>query len=155
MTKIRANYVCENACFIYAENLNFSKYIKVSNGEEKDNGRHKPVIEADIFESLMGAIYLDLGFDVVKRVLLEIIVPYIKDNREFLIDYKSRLQELVQTDRRTVKYEVVKEEGPQHNKIFTTNVYVDNILYGTGKGHSKKESEQNAAENALNKLATN
>ena len=154
MTKIRSNYVCENACFTYASDLDFSKYIKVSNGEEKEGGRFKKVILADIFEAFMGAIYLDLGFDTVKKVILDIITPYIEDKKTvFFNDYKSALQEFVQTDQRTVHYEVINEEGPAHDKTFTIVVSVDGIIYGKGVGSSKKEAEQEAAKDALNKLA--
>ena len=87
MTKIRANYVCENACFTYASNLNFSKFIKVGHGEELEGGRFKKVILADIFEAFMGAIYLDLVYEEVRRVILEIITPYIEDkNTVFFSD---------------------------------------------------------------------
>ena len=155
LTKLRANYVCENACYTYASDLGFSKYIKVSHGEEKEGGRFKKVILADIFEAFMGAIYLDLGFDVVKRVLLDIITPYIENNGTvFLHDYKSELQELVQTEKRTVHYELVDEKGPAHQKEFTMAVKVDDITYGVGVGSSKKEAEQEAAKNALSKLAS-
>ncbi len=154
MTKIRSNYVCENACYTYASELDFSKYIKVSNGEEKEGGRFKKVILADIFEAFMGAIYLDLGFDTVKKVILNIITPYIEDKKTvFFNDYKSALQEFVQTDQRTVHYEVINEEGPAHDKTFTIAVSVDGIIYGKGVGSSKKEAEQEAAKDALDKLA--
>ena len=154
MTKIRANYVCENACFTYATNLNFSNYIKVGHGEEIDGGRFKKVILADIFEALMGAIYLDLGFDVAKRVVSEIIVPYIENPKIiFFSDYKSALQEFVQTEQRSLIYEVIDEEGPAHNKTFTIVVKVDDIVYGRGIAASKKEAEQEAAKDALAKLA--
>lgn len=155
LTKLRANYVCENACWTYASSLDFSNYIKVSNGEEKEGGRFKKVIVADIFEAFMGAIYLDLGFDTVKRVILEIITPYIENGgTTFLADYKSKLQELVQTEQRSVHYELINETGPAHKKEFTMNVKVDGIIYGTGVGSSKKEAEQEAAKDALDKLAT-
>lgn len=154
MTKTRANYVCENACFTYASDLGFSKYIKVGHGEEKEGGRFKKVILADIFESFMGAIYLDLGYQEVRRVILDIITPYIKDKKTiFFSDYKSALQEFVQTDQRSVYYELENESGPAHQKVFTTSVKIDGIIYGTGIGNSKKESEQEAAKNALEKLA--
>ena len=97
MTKVRSSYVCENALFEYSKELNLSDYIKVGHGEENDGGRFKKVIMADIFESLMGAIYLDLGFDTVKRVILDIVVPYFEDpSVNFFSDYKSALQEYVQ-----------------------------------------------------------
>lgn len=154
MTKIRASYVCENALYEYSKDLNFSNYIKVGHGEENDGGRFKKVILADIFESLMGAIYLDLGFDIVKKVILDIIVPYIENkNIIFFNDYKSVLQEFVQTEQKSIIYELVNEEGPAHNKVFTMVVKIDNIIYGRGSANSKKEAEQEAAKDALNKLA--
>lgn len=154
MTKIRANYVCENACYTYASNLDFSNYIKVGHGEEQGGGRFKKVILADIFEAFIGAIYLDLGYHEAKRVILEIVVPYIEDNTTvFFSDYKSSLQELVQTDQRSVHYELVEEAGPAHQRVFTMQVKIDDIVYGVGTAGSKKEAEQEAAKNALAKLA--
>ncbi len=154
MTKIRASYVCENALFEYAKDLSLSDYIKVGHGEEVDGGRYKKVIQADIFEAFMGAIYLDLGFDVVKEVITNIIVPYIEDpNVTFFNDYKSVLQEYVQTEQRNLVYELEKEEGPSHNKTFTIVVKIDNIIYGRGSAPNKKEAEQEAAKSALDKLA--
>ena len=154
MTKLRASYVCENALYVYASDLSLSKYIKVGHGEENDGGRYKKVIMADIFEALMGAIYLDLGFDTVKKVILDVTVPYIEDpNVIFFSDYKSALQEFVQTEQRTLIYEVVNESGPAHNKTFEVVVKIDDIIYGSGIAGSKKEAEQEAAADALKKLA--
>lgn len=154
MTKVRASYVCENALYEYAIDLGLSNYIKVGHGEEVDGGRFKKVIQADIFEALMGAIYLDLGFESVKKVILNIIVPYIEDpNVSFFNDYKSVLQEYVQTEQRNLVYELENEEGPSHNKTFTIVVKIDNIIYGRGSAPSKKEAEQEAAKNALEKVA--
>ena len=154
MTRLRASYVCENACYRYATDLGFSEYIKVGHGEESDGGRYKKVILADIFESFMGAVYLDLGFDKAKKVILDIIVPYIENpNVIFFSDYKSSLQEYVQTEQKSLDYIVVKEDGPAHNKNFTVNVVVDEIVLGTGEAASKKEAEQEAAASALEKLA--
>ena len=155
MTKLRASYVCENALYEYSIGLNLSKYIKVGHGEEQDGGRFKKVIMADIFEALMGAIYLDLGFDTVKRVILNITVPYIEDPKVvFFSDYKSALQEFVQTEQRSLIYDVIDETGPAHNKEFTVEVKIDDIVYGVGTAGSKKEAEQEAAHNALMKLVT-
>lgn len=154
LTKLRASYVCENALYEYSSDLELSKYIKVGHGEEIDGGRFKKVIMADIFEALMGAIYLDLGFDVVKKVLLTIIVPYVENPKiVFFSDYKSALQEFVQTEQRSLSYEVIDEQGPSHNKTFTVNVKIDDIVYGIGTAGSKKEAEQEAAHDALGKLA--
>lgn len=156
MTKIRASYVCEDACFKYASDLNFSNYIKVGHGEEKDGGRFKKVILADIFEAFIGALYIDQGFLKTKEIILNIIVPYIENPEiSFFSDYKSILQEYTQTDRRNLKYILINEEGPAHDKTFTTVVMIDDIKYGTGIGSSKKESEQEAARDALNRMANN
>ena len=154
MTKLRASYVCENACYEYSKDLNLSKYIKVGHGEEIDGGRYKKVILADIFEALMGAIYLDLGFSTAKRVIHSIVIPYVEDpNILFFSDYKSALQEYVQTKQKSLEYEVVLEQGPAHNKLFTTVVKIDGIIYGKGSAGSKKEAEQEAARDALKILA--
>ena len=154
MTKLRASYVCENALYEYSMGLGLSEYIKVGHGEEIDGGRYKKVIMADIFEALMGAIYLDLGFDVVKKVILDVTVPYIEDpNIVFFSDFKSALQEFVQTEQRSLVYQVISESGPAHNKSFTVEVSIDGIVYGTGTGGSKKEAEQEAAHDALLKLS--
>lgn len=154
MTKLRASYVCENALYEYSKDLELSKYIKVGHGEENDGGRFKKVILADIFEALMGAIYLDLGYETAKRVILDIIVPYIENpNVVFFSDYKSALQEFVQTEQKSLSYEVVKEVGPSHNKTFGVIVKVDGIVLGRGEAGSKKDAEQEAAKDALLKLA--
>lgn len=154
MTKLRASYVCENALYEYSKDLNLSNYIKVGHGEENSGGRFKKVILADIFESLMGAIYLDLGYDTVKRVLTTIIVPYIENpNINFFNDYKSVLQEYIQTTQKSFEYVLLEETGPAHNKTFKTALKIDDIVYGIGVAHSKKESEQEAAKSAIEKLA--
>ena len=154
MTKVRASYVCENALYEYSMNLELYKYIKVGHGEEKEGGKYKKAILSDIFEAIIGAIYLDLGYATARRVALNIIVPYIENPKiVFFSDYKSSLQEFVQTEQKSLSYDLVKEEGPAHDKTFTVEVRVDNIVYGKGVAGSKKEAEQNAAKEALSKLA--
>ena len=154
MTKVRASYVCENANYEYAKSLNLNDYILVGNGEIKEGGRFKKAIVADIVASFIGAIYTDLGYEEAKRVVLEVIVPFIENPKvSFFSDYKSALQEYVQTELKSLEYKLIKEEGPPHDKTFTTEVLVDNIVFGTGVGNSKKEAEQEAAKEALNKLA--
>ncbi len=152
MTKIRASYVCENALYEYANDLGLSNYLKLGNGELLSGGLHKKAILADTFESLMAAIYLDLGFKKAKEVALNIIVPYIENKSiHFFSDYKSELQETVQDVQKNLKYELVKEEGPAHDRRFIIDVKIDDIVYGRGEGHSKKEAEQEAARSALKK----
>ena len=153
MTKLRASYVCENALYEYMKDLDLIKYIKVGNGENKNI---KESIVADIFESIMAVIYLEEGFKKVQEVILNIIVPYIEDpNKNFFIDYKSRLQEALQTDKRSFLYETIDESGPAHDKKFTVVVKVDNVIYGKGIGTSKKIAAQLAAKEALSRLASN
>jgi len=152
MTKRRASFVCENANYSYATNLGLQNYLLLGNGEQKE-GIKKSVV-ADIFEALMGAIYIDLGYATARKVILEIITPYIEDpNTTFFSDYKSSLQEYVQTSQKSLSYETVQEEGPAHERVFTVEVKIDNIVYGTGIGNSKKEAEQEAAKKALEKMA--
>ena len=154
MTKVRASYVCENANYCYAMSLSLQDYILVGNGEQKDG--LKKAIMADIFEALMGAIYVDLGYATVRKVILNIIVPYIEDPTiSFFNDYKSTLQEYVQTEQKSIEYNLIKEDGPAHNRLFTVEVKIAGIVYGQGTGTSKKEAEQEAAKEAIKKMAKN
>jgi len=150
MTKMRANYVCENANYEYMNKLGLIEYIKVGNGEVTNI---KKAIVADIFEAFIGAIYLDQGFDKAKEFVLDVITPYIINKTYFFNDYKSILQEAVQTDRRSLAYELVDESGPAHDKSFTIVVRIDDVIYGKGKAGNKKEACQLAAKEALEKLA--
>ena len=150
MTKKRANFVCEDANFEYMNKLGLVKYIKVGNGEVGDL---KKAIVADIFEAFIGAIYLDQGFEKAKTFILDVVTPYIINNVYFFNDYKSILQEAVQTDRRSLSYDLVDESGPAHDKRFTIAVRIDDIVYGKGVASSKKEACQLAAKEALEKLA--
>ena len=150
LTKMRANYVCENANYEYMEKLDLIKYIRVGNGEVTDI---KKAIIVDIFEAFVGAIYLDQGFDKAKEFILNTIIPYIINKTYFFNDYKSILQEAVQTDRKSLVYELVDESGPAHAKSFTIAVRIDDIVYGKGTAGSKKEACQLAAKATLEKLA--
>ena len=152
MTKVRASYVCENANYCYATGLGLQDYILLGHGERKEG--IKKAIVADIFEALMGAIYIDLGYATARKVILNVVVPYINNPKiTFFSDYKSSLQEYVQTAQHSLEYNIVKEEGPAHDKKFTIEVKIDGIVYGTGFGTSKKEAEQEAAKEALEKMA--
>ncbi len=152
MTKARSHYVCEDALYEYSRSLHLNDFLLLGHGEEENGGRERKAIVADIFESFLGAIYLDQGMETVKEFFYERIVPLIKENKlDYIKDYKSVLQELVQTDKRSLEYVVVKEVGPAHNKEFTVEVKIDDIIYGTGVAHSKKEAEQEAAKDALRK----
>ena len=152
MTKLRSGYVCENANFEYAMQLGLNQYLKLGHGEEENGGRTRKAIVADIFESFIGAMFLDQGIETVKKFIYKVVIPKIEDKRvDLFTDYKSVLQELVQTDRKSLVYEVVDESGPSHDKLFTIVVKIDDIIYGKGTAHSKKEAEQIAAQDALKK----
>ena len=148
MSKIRASYVCEEALDAYAEKINLKKYIRVGKGQEKNINK---TIVADVFESVLAVIYLDNGLEVVKDFIYKTIIPCIENKVQFVFDYKSILQELVQTNKNTLEYVVVSEDGPAHDKTFTVEVRIDDIIYGRGIGKSKKEAEQKAAEDAYKK----
>ena len=148
MTRMRSSYVCEEACACYAKELKLDEEIKIGSGESINQ-----TILADVFEAFVAALYLDQGFEFTKEFVLNIIVKYIEKNIEFLHAYKSTLQELVQTVKKSVVYEVVEEKGPSHNKTFTSIVKVDGIIMGKGSAGSKKASEQEAAREALSKQA--
>ena len=156
MTRIRASYVCEDAVSVYADDLGFSKYIKVGHGEELSGGKHKKAILADVFEAFVAAIYTDLGYEKAREFVLKVAVPYIEnDSVKLFKDFKSLLQEAVQTSKKSLDYVLVDEFGPAHSKTFKIDVKIDDIVYGTGVGASKKQAEQKAAEEALRKLANN
>ena len=150
MSKKRASFVCESALATYAKEIGLNKYIRVGHGQASNIN---DTIIADVFESTLGAIYLDCGFDNAKKYIDEIVLPYVEKGTIFLSDYKSLLQEMVQTDKKSLEYVIVKEEGPAHDKTFTMSVVIDGIVYGTGVGKSKKEAEQMAALDAFSKSA--
>ncbi len=150
MSKTRASYVCEAACCYYAKSLNYLPYIRVGHGQI---GKINDTIIADIFESIMGCVYLDQGLDKVKILFDKVVIPCVEEHDIFLGDYKSKLQELVQTDKKSLEYRLIDEKGPAHLKEFTVEVVIDGIVYGKGIGRSKKEAEQKAALDAINKCA--
>ncbi len=152
MTKLRAHYVCEDALYEYSLKLGLNEYLKLGHGEESSGGKYRKAIVSDIYEAFIGAIYLDQGFEKAKDFIYSSAIPFVENKAlSFIKDYKSELQELVQTDQRTIEYVMISEEGPAHHKTFKTVVKIDDIIYGEGIAHSKKESEQKAAKNALEK----
>lgn len=152
MTKIRAKYVCEEALVIYAAQIDLGSFLLLGNGEETTGGRQRQAIIADAFEAILGAVYLDAGYEGCFKVFEKIVLPYIE--LIDVIDNKSKLQELAQADKRTITYKIIKETGPSHNKTFEAIVKLENdIILGKGIGKTKKEAEQNAAFEALSKIA--
>ena len=155
MTKLRAHYVCENANYEYSIKLGLNQYLKLGHGEEMSGGRDRKAIVSDIFESFIGAVYLDQGFDKAKEIIYSTTIEFMKEHKlDFYDDYKSELQELVQTDKRSLEYVIVDENGPAHNKTFKAIVKIDDVIYGEGVAHTKKEAEQMAAKSAIEKSIT-
>ncbi len=153
MTKNRFNYVCTQANAKYALEIGLNECLMLGKGETDQGGTCKQNLLADVFEAFLGAIFLDLGIGLVKKVLDKIILPKV-GKKSFFEDYKSKLQEYIQSSSRiAVKYELVSETGPSHNKTFVISVFHNGIKLGTGEGPSKKEAEQMAAKDALDKLA--
>jgi ribonuclease-3 len=156
MTALRQQIVCEKALAAYAREMDLPRFLKLGKGEEKMGGRNRDAIIADMFEAMLGALYLDQGYGAITNILDEVITPRLAhpEESESFHDYKTRLQEYVQADsRRTVHYELVDETGPSNAPEFTMNAVVDGLIMGTGKGSSKKQAEQNAARNAFEKMA--
>ena len=149
MSKVRASYVCENALFEYSNEIGLTPNIRVGNGVSKN----QVSIVADCFESVLGVIFLEHGFSVAKKYVLKIIIPYIEKGVQFIHGNKSFLQEMVQMERKTIEYQVTNESGPAHDKTFEVDVFVDGIKFGHGVGKSKKDAEQNAARDAISKIA--
>ena len=144
--------VYQPSLYEYSLKLGLNEYIRLGHGESENGGRMRKAIVADTFEAFIAAMYLDQGLDVVNNFIKHYIIPLIeKKELNFEQDYKSILQEFVQTDKRTLNYVVVDESGPAHDKTFTIIVKIDDIIYGRGTAHSKKEAEQLAAKNALEK----
>lgn len=153
LTKIRAKVVCESSLAFAARKINLGEYLLLGKGEEATGGRDRDSILGDAIEALVGAIYMDSDFQVVNNLLLENFeadIVYAVAKGALFIDYKTELQENLQKiTRARIEYRVVKEEGPDHNKIFYMDVMVDDKIVGTGTGRNKKEAEQMAAKEAL------
>lgn len=153
LTKIRAKVVCEPSLAFIARNLQLGNYLFLGKGEESTGGRNRESILADASEALTGAIFLDSSYEVVKNYLLESFEAEIVHSvakGDLFVDYKTELQERLQkVARAKVEYTVVKEEGPDHNKLFYMDVMVNKETIGSGIGRNKKEAEQMAAKEAL------
>ena len=152
MTKLRAAVVCEKSLFKFAEQIDLGKYILLGRGEDGTGGRNRPSVVSDAFEAIIAAIYIDGGMEAVRPYILRFIKDAVKRETSFK-DNKSLLQEEIQKVKgNSLAYEEVGEEGPDHDKTFVFRVKLNGEVIGEGKGKSKKEAEQNAAGNALNKL---
>ena len=154
LTKLRAQIVCEDSLSLLAKECSLNEYLLLGKGETLSGGREKPAILCDVFEAFIGALYLDKGMDEVQRFLDQVIVPKIKNGRyELITDFKTELQEYLQQNGPVhIRYELVKEEGPSHDKIFTVQLIVDGKKYKTASGKTKKAAEQMAAKLTMEEL---
>lgn len=156
LTKLRSLIVCERSLSRAGRELELNRYLKLGTGERHTGGDNKDSIIADAMEAVIGAMFLDSGYDKTNEMVLEILRDIIDEalNGKLFVDYKSEFQELIQRngDQPVIEYITDRAEGPDHNKTFYVHVEVSGKDYGSGSGRSKKEAGQNAAREALLKL---
>lgn len=145
LTKLRASMVCEPALAYCARDLQLGRYLFLGKGEAATGGRNRASITSDVMEAIIGAIYLDSGIAQAKSFIMRFILNDIEDKQLFY-DSKTILQEQIQkTPGSVLSYELVSEEGPEHEKVFTVNALIDGRISASGRGRSKKAAEQEAA----------
>lgn len=157
LTRMRAASVCEEALASYATELGLGSFLLLGKGERQSGGARKPAVIADAFEAMLAAIYLDAGGMDGIAAVRAVLMPFIEKKVESLpttsvsrSDNKSLLQEIIQRDgMHLLEYRVVGESGPDHDKTFSVEVYMDSNCVGRGSGHSKRQAEQAAASDAL------
>ncbi len=153
MSKARSSVVQEGPLAEAALTLGLDEHLQLGAGEESTGGRHRPSVLCDIFEAIVGAIYIESGLEKARWFVLEQLHPFLKRVSEGDVnphDYKSKLQEIAQaTWRKTPDYRVSRESGNEHERRFTVSVLLDNEILGEGTGRSKKDAEQSAAKDAL------
>lgn len=158
LTNWRSSLVRTESISAAAAKLGFEPYLRLSRGEKRGTERARAQILANSFEAVIGAVYLDQGYEAAKMIIDKTVLSTFETILETgsWLDPKSRLQEIAQsTLGYTPSYKVIDETGPDHDKIFTVGVYVDSKLYGKGSGPSKQSAQQAAAEKALLKLQKN
>ncbi len=155
LSRTRATLVCEKSLADEARKLDLGRYILLGNGEDHNGGRQRESILADAMEAIMGAVYLDGGFEAVKELVLRLFAEVIEDARHgkfIIVDYKTTLQEKLQNDGAArIKYVLLKESGPDHDKTFQVQLEVNGKAVTRGTGKSKKQAEQRAARAMLEK----
>ena len=155
LSRFRSMVVDETGLHDVAGRLNLGSYLLLGRGEDQSLGRQKPSILADVTEALIGALYLDGGFDVTKKIIEKLFAPLLEKVRtdDLVQDFKSLLQEFTQQAFKSLpKYRLTEETGPAHDKIFRIALAVNGIVLAEGMGKSKKEAEQHAAKEAFSRL---
>ncbi len=151
LSKLRASLVCEFTLSKISRELGLGNYIYLSKGETKTGGRNRDSILCDVFESLLGAIYLDGGMDGAKRFVSKYLLTDIEHKQRFY-DSKTNLQEYAQKNGQKITYNLIAEDGEEHCKVYTVECCMGEKHLTHGTGHSKKAAEQDAAFNALKVL---
>ncbi len=157
MAKAKSYLVKESVLSEIAVSLSLGKYLRLGKGEESTGGRTKKSLLADAVEAVLGAVYLDGGYEDARRLILGLFqdkIGYVLKSGKFH-DFKTELQEKTQFLFNSIpEYRMIKQEGEEHRKIFTVDVHIAGTKFGTGFGKSKKEAETNAAQEALRELQT-
>lgn len=149
LTKMRAAAVCEQALAITARQLKLGSYMIFGKGEEANGGRERESIIADAVEAVIGAIYLDESLEEARKFIYRFVLNDL-DHKRLFYDAKSILQEHVQeTKAGELVYELIREEGPEHDKLFAVEARLNDVTIGSGEGKSKKTAQQHAAYDAL------
>lgn len=150
LTRKRASLVCEPSLAFCARGISLENFIFLGKGEERSGGRNRDSIISDVMEAMIGAVYLDSGFEEAKKFIHRFVLSDLEDKVLFY-DAKTILQEKMQKDGQDIYYVLIGEEGPEHDKIFLVEVRQGNRVLGKGSGHNKKSAEQQAAYEALRK----
>ncbi|PKN02963.1 ribonuclease III [Candidatus Dojkabacteria bacterium HGW-Dojkabacteria-1] len=149
LTSFRSALVRTDSLAESAKNLRIGEFLRLSRGEEDSGGREKDYLLANAFEAVLGAIYLDKGYEEAKNFVYRTLIPKLGEIVEYRldIDNKTKIQELAQSEYKTTPtYEVINEQGPDHDKTFTVVVKIDDKIIGEGTGSSKQKAEERAAE---------
>ncbi len=148
MTRIRASYVCEPTLALCAREIGLGEFILLGRGEDMTGGRDRDSILSDAMEATIGAVYLDGGFSCAEKYVEEFVLKDIEKKKLFY-DSKTYLQEIVQREHITLKYVLLQENGPDHNKIFQVGVFINGEQLTCATGRTKKKAEQAAAYQAI------
>ena len=153
LTRVRADMVCETSLARIANRLELGRHLLLGHGEERFGGRSRPSILADAVESVIAAAFLDGGMAAAESIISRFVLCDVPVTRLHNVDYKTVLQELIQQRKNQVlAYRLVGESGPDHDKVFTAQVLLNDAVIGEGSGSSKKRAEQDAARVALESL---
>ena len=152
LSRKRANFVCQNALIYYSRKLGLGDYLKAAIKELNLTKNEVISITADLFESFLGAIFLDKGMDAAVQFISDSIIKYIDEDKIFLMDYKSKVKEYGDANDTQIEYVLLKEYGVPHDKTFIMACMINGQEMGIGRGKNKKEAEQAAAKGAVRKL---